>query len=130
MAQVYFINVLWKYQQWELGGKKGLSKLKSNKFKHMWLWSNIQNKHLKGFAVQRHGVLHAPTNCSSDSLSSSTVAVKTTTVVSPEIYSVIQRSIWKTSARKTAWVFQNYHNCYLIAITFLQKVNFSSDMDF
>lgn len=42
--------------------------------------------------MQRYGVLHAPTNGSSDSLSSSTVAVTATTVASAEIYSVIQRS--------------------------------------
>lgn len=70
-----------------------------------------KNKHLKGFAVQRHAVLRAPTNGRSDSLSSSNEDIKATAVVSAEIYSVFQRSRRKSSAGKTALVFQNYHDC-------------------
>lgn len=90
-----------------------------------------KNKHLQGFAVQRHAVLRAPTYGSSDSLSSSNEDIKATTVVSVEIYSVFQRSRRKSSAGKTALVFQNYHDC--ICPCFWNKIlraeGFSSDMD-
>lgn len=111
-------------------GKKELSKLKSNNFTNLQFWSKIQNKHLKRFAVQRHGVLNAPTNGSPDSLSDSTVAVKATTVVSAEIYSVIQRSR-QNLPKKDCIGFPELciYSCFWKKF-YEQKVNFSSDVDF